>query len=56
MLGSSVRALAAYATIQKQALEAPNGLLCAPKRVRVHFDRACICRASFVIWASSGDP
>ena len=44
MLGSSVRALIARVTIQKRALEAPNGLAYAPKRVRafqphVHLSR-----------------
>ena len=56
MLGSSVRTLVARITIQKRALEAPNGLTCAPKRVRAHFDRACVCRACFVVWDRRGSP
>ena len=51
MLGSSIRALVARVTIQKRALEAPNGLTCAPKRVRMHFDRAEM--RAFVVRASS---
>ena len=54
MLGSLVHALIVRATIQKRALEAPNGLTCVPKEVRAHLDRACIRRACFVVWTSSG--
>ena len=54
MLGSSIRALIARVTIQKRALEAPNGLTCAPREVRAHFDHACIRRACSVVLASSG--
>ena len=50
MLGSSIRALVGRVTIQKRALEAPNGLACAPKGVRAHLDRACIRRACFIVW------
>ena len=56
MLGSLVRALVARATIQKRALEVQNGLVCTPKRVRAHFDRACVRRVCFVVWASSVSP
>ena len=44
MLGSLVRALVACVMIQKRALEASNGLAYAPKRVRMHFDRACFVK------------
>ena len=44
MLRSSIRALVARVTIQKRALEAPNGLMCEPREVRAHLDYACIRR------------
>ena len=56
MLGSSIRALVAHITIQKWAPEAPNRLACAPREVRAHLDHACIRRACFVVWTSSGRP
>ena len=56
MLGSSIRALVARVTIQKRAPEAPNRLACAPGEVRAHLDHACIRRACFVVWTSSGRP
>ena len=46
MLGSSVRTQQARVTIQKRALETPNGLAYAPKVARAHFNRAyihCVC-------------
>ena len=54
MLGSSIRALITRVTIQKRALEAPNGLACAPREVCAHLDHACDRRACFVVWTSSG--
>ena len=42
MLGSSIRSLVARVTIQKRVLEAPNGLMCAPREVRAHLDRVCV--------------